>query len=408
MMKKIIRYLTCIVLTMGMALGTLVLAPDTAQAASAYVYEYSDMIGQGGYIYYIRSSASGPSASIWRMKVETGETSKVVSAPRGIVKLIVSRQQLYYVTSNDKGQWEVRSCPLNGGASETVCEGFACYADTASVYVIRYLDDKAYLYRRDLESGEETLIKATKKDQTLDYVCNIGSQSYYYLYDVASDKLYIFCLNTTAANQKLIRIAAEKRVVKGSTGRLLVSDIKQIDQELYYAFGSYEGSGSFWNGTIKKLTVDGAKKTVAKLVEDKQIIAGKRQLYYQDMKGNAYKYDLKTGKKAKYSLKFENNISYTVLGDKTYLVDTSNKKKIVLSRFNSGTDREVLTSFLTIPFKQKANISYSVSIKQVGIYYAICVTGRDFTDMSYGWRGKLVSMNWYIADSNGKALRSFQ
>ena len=407
-MNKIIRYLTGIVLTLGIVFGNLVLAPDTARAASAFVQQYSDMIGQGGYIYYIRTSEKDGSAVIWRMKVSNRETSKVVSAPRGIVKLIVSGQQLYYVTSNDKGQWEVRSCPLNGGASETVCEGFACYADAASVYLIRYLDDKAHLYRRDLESGEETLIKVAKKDQTLDYVCNIGSQSYYYLYDVSSDKLYIFCLNTTAANQKLIRIAAEKRVVKGSTGRLLVSDIKQIDQELYYDFGSYEGSGSFWNGTIKKLTVDGAKKTVAKLVEDKQIIAGKRQLYYQDMKGNAYKYDLKTGKKTKYSLKFENNISYTVLGDKTYLADTSNKKQIVLSRFNSGTDREVLSSFLKIPFKQKANISYSVSIRQVGVYYAICVTGTDFTDTSYGWRGKLVSMNWFIADGSGKVLGSFQ
>lgn len=407
-MKKIIRYLTGIVLTLGIVFGNLVLAPDTAQAASAYVYEYSDMIGQGGYIYYIRSSASGSSASIWRMKVETGETSKVVSESKGIQKLTASGKQLYYVTSNDAGQSEVRSCAWGGRVPETVCEGILCYADTESVYVTRYLDNKAYLYRRDLESGEETLIKATKKDQTLDYVCNIGNHSYYYLYDDASDKLYIFCLNTTAANQKLIRIAAEKRVVKGSTESLLVSDIKQIDQELYYDFGSYEGSGSFWNGTIKKLTVDGAKKTVAKLVEDKQIIAGKRQLYYQDMKGNAYKYDLKTGKKTKYSLKFENNISYTVLGDKTYLVDTSNKKEIVLSRFNSGTDREVLTSFLTIPFKQKANISYSVSIKQVGIYYAICVTGTDFTDMSYGWRGKLVSMNWYIVDGSRKVLGSFQ
>ena len=90
------------------------------------------------------------------------------------------------------------------------------------------------------------------------------------------------------------------------------------------------------------------------------------------------------------------------------MADTSNKKKIVISRFNSGTDRETLTKkFISIPFKQKAGISYSVSMKQVGIYNMICVTGTDFSP-KYGWRGKTVSVNWFITDGAGTLLGSFQ
>lgn len=409
MMKNWMRYLTSMVFVLGMVAGCLVFTPDTVRAASAYVHEYSDMIGQGGYIYYIKESESDRPASIWRMKVATGETEKVLTEKQGICKLTVSGKQLYYVTSNESGNWETRTCPLSGGTAETVCEGFACYADIQNVYFTRITDAKIYLYVKNLESGEETLLRTTKKDQTLDYACNIGGDSYYYLYDRSSEKLYLYCLNTTSENKKLIRVASEKRVVKDTVGALQVTDIKQINGELYYNFGSYEGSGNFWNGTIKKLTVDGAKKTVAKYSGDQLIKAGRRELYFWDLKGNDYKYNLKTGKKTKYSLKFEKNISYTVLGDKTWMIDTSNKNKIVISRFASGTDRETLTkNFISIPFKQKTGISYAVSVKQIGVYNMICVTGTDF-DPAYGWRGKKVSIDWFVTDAGaGTLLGSFK
>ena len=405
-MKKVIRFFASVMLILCILSGAVVSGPDTAYAASAYVQQYSDMIGQGGYIYYIRTSEKDGSAVIWRMKVSTGETSKVVSESRGIIKLIVSGQQLYYTTVNDEDQWEVRTCRLNGDDVQTVCEGVVCYADSEKVYYIGYTQGtQACLYVKDLATGESSPIRTVKADQTLDYVCNIGAESYYYIYDRTTDKLFLYRLHT--ATDKLSRVASEKRVAEGSSG-LMVSDVRQISGELYYDFGSYEGSGGFWNGTIRKLTVDGKKKTVAKYTADDKIVVGSRELYFSTPKGDNYKYHLKTGKKTKYSLKFEQNIGYTVLGDKTYMADTSNKKKIVISRFNSGTDRETLTkNFISIPFKQKAGISYSVSMKQVGIYNMICVTGTDFSP-KYGWRGKTVSVNWFITDGAGTLLGSFQ
>ena len=46
-------------------------------------------------------------------------------------------------------------------------------------------------------------------------------------------------------------------------------------------------------------------------------------------------------------------------------------------------------------------------MKQVGIYNMVCVKGIDYTDASYGWRGNLVSINWYITDGAGTVLGSF-
>lgn len=404
-MRKVIRFFAGVLLTVCMAAG---FAPVTASAADVFVQEYSDMIGQGGYIYYIRTSERNGNAAIWRMKVKDGSKSKVVSESGGVLRLLAAGQQLYYTTVNENSEWEVCTCRLNGEDVQTLCEGVVCHADSENVYCIRNVNDsQSRLYVKNLKTGKKTSIKTTKEGQNIDYVCTIGSSSYYYIYDGSTDKLMLYQLHT--ATNRLTRIATEKRVAEGSTGALLVSDVRQIDGELYYDFGSYEGSGSFWNGTIKKLTTDGKKKTVAKLTSDDKIVTGSRELYFENPSGDTYKYQLKTGKKEKYSLKFEKDISYTVLGDKTYMADTSDKKKIVISRFTSGTERETLTkNFITIPFKQKANVNYSVSMKTEGVYNMICVTGRDFTDQTYGWRGRLDSIDWYVTDGAGTILGSFR
>ena len=53
-------------------------------------------------------------------------------------------------------------------------------------------------------------------------------------------------------------------------------------------------------------------------------------------------------------------------------------------------------------------MNYSVSMKTVGIYNMVCVTGRDFTDQTYGWRGRLDSIDWYVTDGAGTILGSFR
>ena len=404
-MKKMIRFLSVVLLTLCVSVGFA--APATAYAASTFVQQYSDMIGQGGYIYYIRTSEESGDAEIWRMKVADGSTSRVVSSSGSIVKMAVCGQALYYTAANEDSEWEVRTCRLNGEDEQTLCEGKICYADSEKVYCIRNVNDgQERLYVKNLLTGKKTSVRTTKAGQTMDHVCEIGRDSYYYIYDGTADKLMLYRLDT--ATDKLLRVATEKRITDGSNA-LMAADVRQIEGELYYDFGSYEGSGSFWYGTIKKLTVDGKKKTVAKLTGDDRIVAGRTELYFGKPSGDTYKYHLKTGKKTKYSLKPEQDISYTVLGDKTYMADTSDKDKIVISRFNSGTERETLTkNFISIPFQKKANVTYTVSMEQVGVYNMVCVAGTDYTDQEYGWRGRLDSIDWYVTDGAGTVLGSFR
>lgn len=405
--NRFLHFLTGLALVFAMVFGLMTAAaPVEAQAAGGFVGTYTDMIGQGGYIYYIKATGKADGAAIYRMKVATAEKSKVIEEAAGIVRMVANGQYLYYTTYNEEGNWEIWSCTLSGGDAKKLCDGCVCYADSANVYGIKYINEKTRLFCKSLVTGRSTSVRTVKDRQVIDYVCNVGSDSYYYIFDWETGKIVLYRLG--AGSTKLIKTAAEKRNDNESQGALLMSDVKQINGELYYDYGSYEGSGNFWYGAIKKLTVDGKKKTISKNAGSDKLVAGSRELYYSDSVGNTYKYNLKTGKKEKYSLDYEKDINYIILGDKTYMADTSNNKKITISRFNSGTAKETLTkNFISFSFKQKANISYTVGMKQVGIYNMVYVVGTDFTDASYGWRGKLVSINWYITDGAGTVLGSF-
>ena len=405
------RKMICLLLAIVMTAGCLIADTAAAQAAvTTFVYEDSDMIGQGGYIYFIRRQEDSSTATICRKRVSDGKVSKVATEQNGVLRLVVSGQYLYYTTRDDDGGWLMYMCRLDGSDARVLCAGEVCYADATHVYGIEELKNgRERLFCIAYETGGIQKIKTVSAKQSLNYVGNLGSDSYYYITDNKTDKVYLYRLSTTNNKKQLIRVAAEKRSDNESYSPLMITDVAQSGGELYYDFGSYEGTGRFWYGTIRKLTTDGKKKTVAKSTGDDRLVIGSKALYFSTPEGNNYKYQLATGKKSKYSLALQKDISYTILGDKTYMADTSNAKKITISRFNSGTDQETLTkNFITIPFKQKKKVSYSVTMKQIGIYNLVCVTGIDFTDQSYGWRGKLTSMNWYITDGAGTVLGSFK
>ena len=406
-LRKMKKAIVSFCLAAVLAVTELAVTVQPAQAAETFVYEDTDMIGQGGYIYFIRTNSDSGAASICRKNVSNATVSKVVTESAGIISLVVNGQYLYYTTAED-GDWVIKMCQLNGDDARTLCAGTVSYASDSCVYGMETLNNgRTRLFSMEYDADDITVIKSVKANQTLYYVKNIGTDSYYAIYNQKTNKISLYRLNTT--NDRLVRIAVDKRPSNDSTGFLQVSDLKIVNGELYYDFGSYEGTGSYWYGSIRKLTTDGKKKIVAKSTGDDTLTIGTKELYYTTPEGNYYKYQLSTGKKSKYSLKLEQNISYTILGDKTYMADTSNAKKIVISRFKSGTNRETLTkNFITISFKQKKNISYTVDIRQVGVYNLVCVKGTDYSKASYGWRGKLTSVNWYITDGAGTLLGSFK
>ncbi len=407
-MRWIGKGIACLVFAVMLAATGIMAAPVTAQAAETFIYEDSDMIGQGGYIYFIRSQSDSSKATICRKNVSDGKISKVVTESNGILRLVVSGQYLYYTTSENGKDWVIRMCRLDGGDVHTLCGGVVSYADAQQVYGIETLaNGRQRLFSMEYETEDLTRIKTVTAKQILEYVANIGSDSYYSIYDQKTDKISLYRLNTS--KNQMVRVATDKRSANDSTSPLGISAVAQSGGELYYNFGSYEGTGNYWYGTIRKLTVDGKKKTVAKNTSDDTLMLGSSALYFSTPQGNNYKYQLSTGKKSRYSLKLQKSVTYTILGDKTYMADTSDAKKIQISRFQSGTDRETLTkNFISISFGQKKNVSYAVRIRQVGIYNLVCVTGTDYTDPGYGWRGKLTSINWYITDGAGTVLGSFK
>jgi len=85
------------------------------------------------------------------------------------------------------------------------------------------------------------------------------------------------------------------------------------------------------------------------------------------------------------------------------------EKLITVSSFTSGAIKKNKTELLmSIPYKQKKELDYSASVSKYGDYLLIPVTCMDYNDTTYGWRGKLISINWYVADMNGKVLAQFK
>lgn len=408
-MRTIIKRGIAIAVVCAIAVVTPIAAAAATSTRTTFVREDSPMLGQGGYIYYISTNDDNALSEIYRKNVSTGKSSLVVSSDNAISRMQISGEKLYYSCADEETEFgfDTYSCDLNGANEELCCKGTVAYADSANVYAIKLLEDgRSKLYQRNLLTGKQTSIKTVKSDEVIEYITTINGDSYYYVYSSGKKCLTLYLLGN--GKTKLVKVAREKNSKSNEGYGLLVSDVKMIGNELYYNYGCHQGSGSFWCGTIKKLTVDGVKKTICKDMNEEQILVGNNELYYSSLDGDNYKYNLKTGKKSKYSLAFENKVNYTILGDKTYMADLSDKKRINISRFRSGTARHTLTkNFISFAFKQKSKINYGATIKPVGIYNLVCVTGIDFNDKDYGWKGRLDSIDWFITDGSGKVLGSF-
>lgn len=408
-MKTVIKRMAAIAVVCAIVIVTPVVAMAETSTQTTFVRQDSPMLGQGGYIYYIRTNDENAMSEIYRKNVSTGKESLVVSCDNVINKMQISGQKLYYSCADEtEFGFDTYCCDLNGTNDEFCCEGTIAYADSVNVYAIKLLEDgSSKLYQKNLLTGKQISIKTVKSNEVIEFVTNINGDSYYYVYRSGDSRLILYLLGN--GRTKPVKVATEKNSKSNEGNYLMVSDVKNINNELYYNYGCYQGSGSFWCGNIKKLTVDGEKKTICKNINDDRILVGNSELYYSSLGGDNYKYNLQTGKKSKYSLAYEAKVSYTIVGDKTYMADVSDKNKICISRFRSGTARQTLTkNFISFAFKQKSKINYSVTVKPIGIYNMICVTGIDFSNPDYGWRGRLDSIDWYITDRSGKVLGSFR
>lgn len=404
---RVLRRLTALALTVIMTLTAAVHMQEIqVHAADFLIQGASDMIEYDGYIYYIRSMTNGSSQTIYRIKVNSGKITKVKTVETGIAGMLISDGTLFYTTITD-GQTQTYCCQSDGKEEELFCEGKVVYVNSDYAYGIKTVGAKERLFYKDLVTCKSTSVKTTSKTQSISYVKTIGDRSFYSIYDTKGKKLVLYYL--TEGQNKLIKVATEKNNASNKDYPLAVSDVELIRGELYYDYGCHAGSANYWYGGIKKITASGQKKVVSRDVGNETIVAGSKELYYNDSVGDKnYKYDLVSGKRSTYSLMPQKGVDYIILGDKTYMADTNDKSRITISRFSSGTDRQTLTkNMITISYKQKPSINYHVSMKQVGCYNLVCVSGMDFSDAAYGWRGRVESIKWYVIDGAGKVLGSF-
>ncbi len=383
----------------------------TSAAANATVYGYSTKLEDKGNIFYIQTVEGDViTYDIYRLEVSTGKKTKLISSKNDILDMMIHNDALYYVSYvRDKEIYQTYSVSIDGKDKKTICNGYGIYLDDSSIYYTVMKGEKNKLYKRDYDSKKDTLIYTG--NLSFSFVKSLDDELYFTQYNEATSKLTLYTLKPEQI--KLSVLTSEKITLNGTERTYpIMSDVAKINGDIYYQFGTYEGSGSYWYGTLKKLDTRTNKKTVIvkQLYEDK-IYHNDNSIFYNGTDSNEehFQYNTKTGKTSTYTYKTTGSESFNILGDKTYCAKADGKELITVSSFTSGTNNNNKTKLLmNIPYKQKKELDYSASVNKYGDYLLIPVTCMDYNDTTYGWRGKCVSVTWYVADTDGKILAQFQ
>lgn len=379
----------------------------TSAATNAMVYEYSPMLEDNGNIFYVqRVDGKVNTYNIYRLEVSTGNITKLISSENDILDMMIHNDTLYYISYvSDKDIHQTYSVSIDGKDKKTICNGYAVYLDDSSIFYTVMKGEKNKLYKQDYESKVDTLIYTG--NLSFKFVKNIGETLYFTQFNEVSSKLSLYTL--MPEQTKLTVLTTEKIKLDGSEREYpMVSDIVKINGDMYYQYGTYEGSGSYWYGTLKKIDAKTKKKSVIfdQMCED-QIFHNDSSIFYDKMESieKHFQYNTKTGKTSTYIYKITGSESFNIVGDKTYCAKADGKNFITVSSFTSGAIKQNKTKLLmSIPYKQKKDLDYSASVSKYGDYLLIPVTCKDYNDTTYGWRGKLISITWYVADMDGKVL----
>lgn len=374
-------------------------------STKAFVYSYTDMQSCKNGFLYVKQADSG-TAAIYQFDTTTGKSRKVVSEKNGITSFVQSGTTIYYTTA-DATDFITNSISLTGENKKKVVTGSVIYADSSYVVYEMFAGNKTMIYKKNLSKGTETKLAETK--DSLGYVKNLGDTLYFYKYEKSVRRVKLLSMKTSSTKMKLVSsdICSKEDAYYVN----LVPDVVSHSGNLFYQYGSYQGTGHFWYGTLVKIDAKGKKSVVAKDVLDDTIPYSGTKLYYsnivKDVKDIAY--TVKTGKKTAYTLTVKDNQTIDILGSNTYLTDTSSKSNIYVSRFTSGTNKKNLTkNFIKIPYSQNKKYDYSGECRKIGSNYVVGLTAIDFSDQSYGWRGRMAGIVWFVADKNGKIIGSFK
>ena len=263
MKSKPLKKITCIILTI--LLTVVMLNTGTAQAAGI-VYEYSKMIEIDGNIYYI-PTVEGSSYNIYRLNPKTGTKTQIASSDTYITALVTYNNTLYYTSDNAKGTGSTTySVSLDGGSPHTLSKGVVCYADKSGIYYTIENEKNCLLYRKSYTGGKDVLIY--KGNSSFKYIKNIGSTLYFGQYKGSPSRIELLSLKSGKAKPTLLS-SLKLKADSDTDNPPAISDVVSIKGNLYYQFGTYQGSGSFWYGTLVKFDTAAKKSTV---ITDQMIV----------------------------------------------------------------------------------------------------------------------------------------
>lgn len=401
MMKKLIVCLMIFVLSLGLLYTN---ATDVS-AKTSYVYEYTDKIAVKDGILYLKSFDNG-NTSLCKFSAATGKTTVIVSEKNGIVHFLINQSTIYYTTLTQKENYVIYSISINGKNKKKVATGMIEYVD--STYLVYSQCDgtlKNLIYKKNLKTGE--VAKIVQCNGYLDYIKKIGDTLYFYKYEPNTLKVKLLSMDIRA--KKMSLITTDKAKEEESFYTTSISDVICQNGSLFYQYGTYQGTGHYWYGTLKKINAQGKKATVASNVVDERIFHDNTNIYYQkDMELSYVSYHTKTGKKTSFKMTVTEDQFIDIIDSKTYRIDWGKQGSISVDRFASGTNMKKLQkNFIKFSYKKNKTYSYSGTTKKLGNYYVVAIHATDFNDMNYGWRGKDMGTKWFVANQSGKVLGSF-
>jgi hypothetical protein len=382
----------------------------TNAATKATVYEYTPMLADNENIYYIQIVEGDEySYDIYRLEVATGNKTRLLSSMNDILSMMLHRNILYYTCyDQEKEVYQIHSVSTDAKDNKIICNGYFLCLDDSGIYYTVIKGEESKLYKRNYGSNKATFI--CNVNMNFRFVKNLDNTLYFTQFNEASSKLTLYTL--MPEQSKLAVLTTEKIKLNGSERTdIIVSDLVKINGDIYYQYGAYEGTGNYWYGTLKKLDLNTKTKAViAEQLYEEQIYHNDDSIFYNgtDFSGEHYQFNTKTDKTSFYIYKTTGTESFNILGDETYCIKADGKDLITISRFTSGTNKEDLVkAFARLTYKQKKNYSYSAGIRKYGDYLLIPVTCMDYNNAG-SWRGRCVSVIWYVISSDGKILAQFQ
>lgn len=387
---------------------TILPSQSSYAAARQMLYRYNSMLEEDGTIYYVKTSENSSACSICKLNTDTGEETVIFSSKSYISNMIYYDGKIYYTTAeNNKNV--IYSMGIQGENNTKICYGILTYIDQNGIFYTVPTDTQCRLYKKSFDTGKELLIM--KSDISFTYVKNIENTLYFSQYSTTKYKVKLYSMKSDETKLTLLDTqTVYKDLYSGYI--VYVSDLAEINQNLYYQYGTLQGTGNFWYGVLVKINPATNKKNIiSKDMFEENLAHDDLYIYCNILeKSNGFsKYNTKTGKFTNFNCKLSDSESYNVIDNKTYSAKPENLKSIVVSQFTSGTNKhDLVNNFVTIPFKQKKGLTYNANVKKLGDYFLISVETIDYNDPGYGWRGHYLDIQWFVTDTSGKLIASIR